>query len=224
MKKWVLVFLLSVGMVVAPTMESKAIVWKVVTAAVKKVLRAIDLQVQRQQNKVIWLQNAQKTLENLMSKLKLEDIGEWTQKQKEQYGKYFEELNKVKSLISYYQRVRDIGEKQVLLVNEYRRVWQVIQRDKNFTGEEIEFMANVYGGILRESIKNIDQLAMVVNSFKTQMSDGQRLEIISKVADEVDQNYTDLLTFNRENSMLSLQRTKDKAQHVVVRRMYGIGN
>ena len=43
---------------------------------------AVDLQVQRIQNKTIWLQNAQKTLENEMSKLKLDEITDWVQKNK----------------------------------------------------------------------------------------------------------------------------------------------
>lgn len=46
----------------------------VIKEGIKKAIKAVDLQVQRQQNKVIWLQNAQKTLENAMSKAKLEDI------------------------------------------------------------------------------------------------------------------------------------------------------
>ncbi|ULT38459.1 hypothetical protein KRR40_25440 [Niabella defluvii] len=83
-------------------------VWVVVKAAVKKVIKAIDLQIQRLQNKTIWLQNAQKTLENTLSKLKLDEISDWTEKQKEQYRKYYEELAKVKAIISYYQRIRDI--------------------------------------------------------------------------------------------------------------------
>ena len=36
--------------------------------AVKKVIKAIDLRIQRLQNKTIWLQNAQKKIENILSK------------------------------------------------------------------------------------------------------------------------------------------------------------
>jgi hypothetical protein len=44
---------------------------EVIKAGVKKVVKAVDLKVQRLQNKTIWLQNAQKVLENKLSKLRL---------------------------------------------------------------------------------------------------------------------------------------------------------
>ena len=83
MKKiWFITMLATMLLVVAPTQQSHAVVWVVVKAAVKKVIKAIDLQIQRLQNKTIWLQNAQKTLENTLSKLKLDEISDWTEKQK----------------------------------------------------------------------------------------------------------------------------------------------
>lgn len=71
--------------------------------AVAMVIKAIDLRIQRLQNKTIWLQNAQKQLENVLSKVKLDEISNWTQKQKELYKEYYDELAKVKSIITYYQ-------------------------------------------------------------------------------------------------------------------------
>ncbi len=42
----------------------------------------------KHQGMTIWLQNAQKTLENQMSKLKLKEIGDWANKQKELYATF----------------------------------------------------------------------------------------------------------------------------------------
>src|SRR3990167_1830283 len=145
MKKiWFITMLAIMLLVVAPTQQSHAVVWVVVKAAIKKVIKAIDLQIQRLQNKTIWLQNAQKTLENTLSKLKLDEISDWTEKQKEQYRKYYEELAKVKSIISYYQRIRDITKKQLRLVDEYKRSWSLVRQDRHFTVEEIFYMEKVY--------------------------------------------------------------------------------
>lgn len=195
---------------------------EIIKAGIKKVIKAVDLQIQRQQNKVIWLQNAQKVLENTMSKLKLDEIGQWTEKQREQYRSYFEELNKVKLLITYYQRIRDISQKEVLLVQEYQRAWRTVRGDRNFTADEVEYMGRVYLGMLDQTVKNIEELTIVVNSFRTQMSDAKRLAIIHTVAERVDGNYNDLLQFNRENAMLSLQRAKAGADAEKVRKMYGL--
>ena len=195
----------------------------IIKAAVKKVIKAADLQIQRLQNKTIWLQNAQKTLENKMSQLKLNEIRDWVQKQKKLYEDYFEELKKVKSAIANYKRVKDIIEMQVAMVNEYRGAWALFRQDKNFTPDELEYMLNIYTGMMDESIKNIDQLFMVVNAFTTQMADAKRLEIINGVADNVQQQLLDMKEFNSQNKMLSLQRASEKGEIEYVRRLYGIG-
>lgn len=195
---------------------------QIIKAAVKKVIVAVDLKIQRLQNKTIWLQNAQKTLENTLSKLKLDEISDWTEKQKKQYKEYFEELHKVKMLISYHQRIREITQKQIAIVQEYQRVWQLLQQDDHFTIKEIQYMGHVYTGIIGETVKNIDQLALVINSFKVQMSDAKRLLIINEVAEKVDVNYTDLRSFNQENSLLSIQRSKGDQETEFLKKLYDI--
>jgi hypothetical protein len=195
---------------------------EIIKAGVKKVIKAVDLKIQRLQNRTIWLQNAQKTLENALSKLKLEEISDWTEKQKEQYRKYYEELAQVKAVISYYQRIRDITKKQLQLVNEYNRAWAMIRQDSHFTANEILYMEKVYSGILDESVKNIDQISLIIKSFTTKMSDAKRLELINNAADQVDVNYSDLIEFNRQNALLSLQRAKTETEVQAVKKLYGL--
>jgi hypothetical protein len=194
----------------------------IIKAAVKKVIRAVDLQIQRQQNKVIWLQNAQKVLENAMSKLKLKEISEWTEKQKELYKVYFDELKKVRAIITYYQRIKEIMNKQELIVSGYRRAWALVKSDKHFTVKEIDYMGKVYAGILEQSIVNMEQLYLVVNSFRTQMTDAKRIEMINAAAERVNKNYIDLRAFNSDNAMLSMQRAKSQQEVDLVRKLYGL--
>jgi len=215
-----LVFLLS--MVLAPTQKAHAIWWWVVKAAIKKAILAADLAIQKQQNKIIWLQNAQKELENVMSKLKLEEISNWTEKQRKLYQDYFDELHKVKSIITYYQRIKEIARKQVDLIEEYKRFWRLVKQDNRFTADEIAYMGTVYQGIIDNTLKNVDQISLIVTSFATTMTDAKRLQIINEAADNVDQTYIDLKQFNNQNYMLSLSRAKNQLEIDEVKNMYGI--
>lgn len=199
-------------------------VLEVIKAGIKKVIKAVDLKVQRLQNQTIWLQNAQKVLENQLSKLKLTEIADWTEKQKDLYSEYYTELWQIKSAIAYYKRIKDLTEKQVSIVNEYRWAWNLYQKDKHFKPEELDHMQEVYKGIMDESIKNLDQILLVVNSFKTQMSDAKRLEIINDAAAKMDVNYSDLKQFNSQNSLLSIQRAKSLDEVVKLKEIYGISN
>ncbi len=195
---------------------------EIVKAVTKKVIKAIDLGIQRLQNKTIWLQNAQKQVENTLSKLKLNEISDWTKKQRDLYKDYYEELQKVKSIITYYQRIKEISTKQTRLIEEYERAWRLFKKDESFKVSELEYMEKVYDGILEESMKNIDQIFLIIDSFTTQMSDLKRLEIINKAADQIDSNYNDLRLFNQQNVLLSLQRAKTDADVNKVKQFYGI--
>ncbi|MEH3112571.1 conjugal transfer protein TraI [Pedobacter terrae] len=197
-------------------------VLEVIKAGVKKVIKAVDLKVQRLQNETIWLQNAQKVLENQLSKLKLTEIADWTEKQKEQYAKYYDELWRIKSAIAYYKRIKDLTEKQIAIVDEYKWAWGLFQKDKHFKPEELEYMGKIYSGILDESIKNLDQIFLVINSFKTQMSDAARLELIAKAADEMDGNYSSLKKFNASNIGLSISRSASLDETAKLKEIYGV--
>lgn len=194
----------------------------IIKEGITKIIKAVDLKIQRLQNKTIWLQNAQKAIENEMSKLKLNEISDWVEKQRRLYADYFDELWKVKAAITCYQRVKDIIAKQLLLVNEYKVAYALFRQDKNFTTEEIDYMYKVYTGILNESIKNLDQVFLVTNAFSTQMTDANRMEIINEAADKIDQNLTDLRQFNNQNKMLSFQRAAEKNDIDVVKKLYGL--
>jgi hypothetical protein len=218
-----LICLLLIGTPARPAEKTAALpILEIVKAVTKKVIKAIDLRIQKLQNKTIWLQNAQKQVENVLSKLKLDEISDWTQKQKDLYKGYYEELAKVKSIITYYQRIKEITKKQTRLVEEYERAWNLFKRDTHFKESEILYMERVYTGILEESVKNIDQIFLILDSVTTQMSDLKRLEIINKAADQIDANYDDLTLFNRQNILLSLQRAKTQADVNHVKEFYGI--
>jgi hypothetical protein len=202
--------------------DAQIVVSQVLQETVGRVIRAIDLEVQRLQNQTIWLQDAQKTLENQLSKLKLTEISDWSQKQKDLFSGYYNELWDVKTAITYYTRLTELSQKQVLLMQSYNRAWGLLKSDKHFSAEELATMEKVYSGILQASVNDLDQLLAVIHAGKTQMPDAKRLELVNQTADHMDSNYNDLQRFNSENQLLSLQRAKDVNEVETLKRYYGI--
>src|SRR5690625_1794900 len=143
MKKHFIIGLLALTTVftVLPTKKSDAFVWVVVKEALKKVIKAIDIKVQQLQNKTIALQNAQKQIENTLSKTKLKEISDWAKKQKELYKNYYEELLKVKNTIALFQKVRRIIQRQKQIVIEYNDAFSLFKRDRHFNPQEIRYMS-----------------------------------------------------------------------------------
>ena len=204
----------------AETVHAQVVITEVIKAAATKVIKAIDLKVQRMQNQTIWLQNAQKALENQLSKLRLDEITGWTDQQRALYSNYYNELWQIKSVISYYERIKDMTVKQVAMVREYRQAWSVLRRDEHFNAIELNQMEHVYAGMLDASLKNLDQIMLVVNGYQTQMTDEQRLELINHAGDRFDENYKDLRQFNTQNIMLSLHRSKELNDLQTIKHLY----
>lgn len=193
----------------------------IIKAAVTKVIKAVDLQIQRLQNNTIRLQNAQKAIENTLSKLKLGEIGDWVEKQRALYANYYEELSKVRTAIQYYREIKSIIQKQIGLVGEYKVAVGIFQQDKNFTPDELDDILQVCEGILTSSMHNLDLLIMVASSFKTQMTDAKRMLLIRQADEALNQNIVDLRRFTASNSTLSLQRAKDLQEIATVKALYG---
>jgi hypothetical protein len=202
--------------------DAQFIVGSVISSTVGRVIRAIDLEVQRMQNQTIWLQNAQKALENQLSTLKLGEISDWSQKQKDLFSSYYTELWNIKTAIAYYSKISELTKKQVALVNSYNQAWGLIKNDKHFTATELTYMSNVYSGILQASVNDLDQILNIVHANKTQMPDAKRMEIINKTADHMDTIYNDLQKFNSENALLSLQRANSENEIQTLKKYYGI--
>ena len=211
-----------IGSTIPMQADAQFIIADVIKLVIKKVINAIDLAVQQVQNKTIVLQNAQKELENVMSKLQLDDISNWVEKQRKLYEDYYNELWQVKQVIADYDKVRDIFRLQSKIVSEYTRAYILFKQDKHFTEGELDHMFRVYTGILSESLKNVDQVLLVVNSLVTQIGDAGRMEIINKAASGVKKNYSDLQRFNQQNVQLSLERGLEENDIETVKKLYGI--
>lgn len=195
---------------------------EIIRQGIKKVIVAVDLKIQRLQNRTIWLQNLQKTLENKMSKLQLRQIADWVEKQRKQYADYFEELEQVKTVLLYLGRLKDIISQQKLLVQEYQAAWSLFKRDDHFTDSEKEYMLKVYTGMLNQTGRQTEQLGLVIRSFVTKMSDAQRLALIGEVGQAVEQTLMDLRSFNENNKLLSLYRATEGADLTYIKKLYGL--
>lgn len=223
MKRGVVCFVVVFILIVQPERaKAQDPITLIIKEGITKVIKAVDLKIQRLQTKTIWLQNAQKVIENTMSKLKLDEITDWIEKQRVLYKDYFEELQKVKLALTYYHKVKEIATLQLAIAKEYKRSFDGIRQDTHFSPDEVSYMESVYSGIIDESLKNLDGLYLAISSFATQMSDEKRMEIINGVQKAIQKNYDDLRSFSSQNIQLSVARAKDQNEILVIKNLYGL--
>src|ERR1700744_5869016 len=123
--------------------SAQFVISEVLNQTVGKIIRAIDLSVQKAQNQTIWLQNAQKVIETQLNQLKLSEIAGVSQQQTDLFSKYYNELFEVKALITDYEQVKNITERQAALVREYQSAWALTQQDDHFTVAELQHIQGV---------------------------------------------------------------------------------
>jgi hypothetical protein len=220
LKKMCIVILFSGGFCYASHAQIPIV--SVITTLAKKVINAIDLEVENLQNQTVELQNAQKALENAMSQSQLDGITDWVQKIKDLYGEYYTELSQVKQIIADYDKVKQVVALQSRIVSEYKSAYNLFKQDKHFSASEIAYMYNVYSGILNESLKNLDQVLQVTGDFVLQMSDESRMKLIDEAATKMQTNYNDLKQFNNQSIQLSLQRAAELNDLSTVKKLYGL--
>ena len=194
----------------------------IINTAVKKVIVAVDLEVERLQTETIGLQNTQKALENSMEQSELTDITGWVQQQRDLFAGYYQELWQVKNALTTYEEVKAMISKQAQIVSGYKQVYGILGQDRHFSAAEVQHMFAVLSGIMNESVQNLNRLVMVVNALITQMDDAGRLRIIDEAGAGIDRNYSDLQQFSQQSFLLSLQRSKDANDVAVTKALYGI--
>ena len=211
-----------VVLTVLPSGKADAQVIEIIEEVIKAAIMAVDLGVQKAQTQTIYLQDAQKVIENAMQQLQLTDITSWVQQQKDLYSEYYQELWEIKNAIATYDKVVSMIDKQAQLLKDYQKEYTAMRQDTHFSPQEISYIGHVYSGILQQSVENLNQLYGVINALVTQMDDGDRLHIIDGAGSRIDQNYNDLHQFTQQNILLSMQRAKDQSDLDEIRQLYGI--
>jgi hypothetical protein len=126
MKKWMIIVVLVVASI---SVQAQSI--DPVSMLIAKLIKALDLQVQKLQNQTLWLSQAQQVAEHQLSKLKLDEIADWQNRQKQLYAGYFHELKSVKPVVTNLPLVRHIISMQGEVVCEYKKVVQKTSTERS---------------------------------------------------------------------------------------------
>ncbi len=135
---------------------------------------------------------------------------------------FLDGLMKVSPSVKKYKRIADVISYQLRIAKEYKLAFNRFKEDKQFSIQEIDYLGKVYSNLFTESLKSIDELAMVITSGKLRMSDDERLQAIDKIYLAAEEQYTFLKEFTNNTNLLSLQRKAEKAEIEMSRRLYGL--
>lgn len=123
---------------------------------------------------------------------------------------FLDGLMQVSPAVRRYHKIAEIVECQVRMVKEYKRSFRAFKMSRAFAPEELAYMSRVYDRLLQESLRNLDEFAMVVTAGKMRMSDDERLRAIDRIYKEMLDKMVFLKHFDEGAALVARQRANLK--------------
>jgi len=135
---------------------------------------------------------------------------------------FLDGLMEISPVVKKYKRIADIISYQLRIVKLSKAAYDKFKVDKNFTVDEIKGIANVYGRLLNEGLKCLDELIMVITAGELRMSDDERLQAIDGIYTKLVDQFSFLKELNNSTTVLSVQREKEQQDIDMSRKIHGI--
>ncbi len=168
-----------------------------VSLLIGKIVKALDLQVQKLQNQTLSLQQLQLVAEHELSKTKLAEIADWQQRQQALYDGYFKELQTVKNAVKSLTQIRQIVSMQADVIRAYKKIsGSSTNKDR----------------LLSLSHDILQSLEAVTNNGQMAMNDAARIKAILRKRDAMEECLAQMLAINKVQqhaAIDSLQRLSD---------------
>lgn len=121
---------------------------------------------------------------------------------------FLDALFEVSPAVRKYHKIAAIVEMQVKVVQRYKKAYARFKQSGQFSPEELLYLGRVYGRLTDQSLKNVEDLLMVVTAGKLRMSDEERLAAIDAIHAEVLDQLRFLGDFNSRTTLLAAQRQR----------------
>lgn len=121
-------------------------------------------------------------------------------------------LYQVNPQVKQYYRVAQIIKYQKLLVDEYKRATKRFKETDQLTEDEIRYILNVFEFLGKQSLKNLEELIMVITANKLRMNDSDRFTAIDRIFFELENELVFLRQFNASTDLLIAQRERERRE------------
>lgn len=131
-------------------------------------------------------------------------------------------LMAVSPAVRKYPRVTDLISNQANLLKEYKAASRRFTQDPHLSPQVSSYIIDVYDRLAQASLKNLDDLALVMTDSQLRMSDAERLAAIDQLYGESRDQLSFLRRFNDQASKFILQKTFNLNERNALKNLYGI--
>ena len=135
---------------------------------------------------------------------------------------FLDGLLEVSPTVKKYKTIAEIINGQKVLVKEYKTAFNYFKSINVFEEGEIEYLSQVYSSLFNRSLKNIDELLMVITSNQLRMNDAERLKIIDRIYDDMQDKLSFLHDFNGRMVVVVQQKKSALEEIKVLEKLHGV--
>ncbi len=154
----------------------------------------------------------------------LTTIGGFTRGEFNLHTDYFNSLKSVNPDIKRYAKVADIIALQIKIVQNYNRTYRQINSSDAFSNDELAYIGRVFGRLLDDCDKTLDELITITTDSKLEMKDNERMDRIDKLYLDMQDKFTFSQSFSNDAKSLAASRLKEKTDVQTSRVLQGIKN
>lgn len=135
---------------------------------------------------------------------------------------FLDRLFAVNPSVAKYPRIPDIIRYQTMLIKEYKRAFNRFKGDPNLTPDEIKYLERVYSYLVKQSLRNLEELTMIITPNKLRMSDDERIQSIDRIYFDIENKLSFLRYFNNSTQVLVVQRAKENSEVGAMKKLYEV--
>ncbi len=154
----------------------------------------------------------------------LNTIGGFTRGEFNLHTDYFNSLKSVNPEVKRYAKVADIIALQIKIVQNYNRTYRQLNSSDAFSADELAYISRVFGRLLDDCDKTLDELITITTDSKLEMKDDERIKRIDNLYLDMQDKFTFSQSFSNDAKSLAASRIKDKTDVQTSRALRGIKN
>jgi hypothetical protein len=128
-------------------------------------------------------------------------------------------LLEVSPVVRQYYKVAEIIRLQRETVNGCTAATRRWRSVPILSAQEMDYLQNVYTRVGTETVQRVEDLLMILTAGWLRMSDGERIEAIDRLHEDVKRLYMFVRRFNDDMAVLYMQRTKEAKDAEVLKKL-----
>ena len=135
---------------------------------------------------------------------------------------FLDGLLAVSPAVQSYERIAEIADLQVKMVERYQAAWSRFRRDANLRPEELALLGQVYDGVIAGCLDDLNDLVLLVTAGALRASDAERMQEIDAIYYRVRAKFSFVDRVSNQTALLSLQRGTELDDVSVLKQLFGL--